>query len=496
MTAAAKDFSPKFCTGSTMRHVIVMTATASLGLMSIFLVDFANLFYISLLGEKELAAAIGYAGTILFFLTSVAIGIMIAATALVSRALGEGDRERARLLAGSAILFMLTVMALISALFFPFIGRAAAMIGAEGETLGIATQFLQFVVPSVPLLGLGLALSGILRAAGDAKRAMYATLGTGLFTALLDPFLIFVLDFGVMGAAYSTAFSRVGTILIALHGIVRVHDLLAFPTMRKATADARPLLAVALPAILANIATPVANAYVTSTIARFGDEAVAGWAFIGRLIPLAFGLIFALSGAIGPIVGQNYGARHYARVRQTVIDSLTVTIVYTLAMWLILFLAKDALLGAFGLYGDAAGLVTFFIDIVIVTFLFNGALFVANATFNNLGYATYSTVLNWGKATLGTMPFVWAGAEIGGAKGAVAGQGIGYIVFGVAGVFLCWRVIGAIAAMKTPSEAPGNEQRLNVVVLPEFSSGKCAGMCIHHDDEAMEQAAAPVKQAV
>ena len=57
----------RFTEGSTMRHVIVMTATGSVGLMAIFLVDFANLFYIAQLGQQELAAAIGYAGTILFF---------------------------------------------------------------------------------------------------------------------------------------------------------------------------------------------------------------------------------------------------------------------------------------------------------------------------------------------------------------------------------------------------------------------------------------------
>ena len=71
----------KFVTGSTMRHVIVMTATGSIGLIAVFVVDALNLFYISLLGQQELAAAIGYAGTLLFFSTSIAIGLSIAATA-------------------------------------------------------------------------------------------------------------------------------------------------------------------------------------------------------------------------------------------------------------------------------------------------------------------------------------------------------------------------------------------------------------------------------
>ena len=75
-----------FVEGSTMRHVVVMTVTGSVGLMAIFAVDFLNLVYISMLGEAELAAAIGYAGTVLFFTMSLSIGLNISATALTARA--------------------------------------------------------------------------------------------------------------------------------------------------------------------------------------------------------------------------------------------------------------------------------------------------------------------------------------------------------------------------------------------------------------------------
>lgn len=86
MSSAARPRSHvpgKFTQGSTMRHVIVMTLTGSVGLMAVFVVDLLNLFYIARLGEQELAAAIGYAGSVLFFLTSFAIGLSIAGTALV-----------------------------------------------------------------------------------------------------------------------------------------------------------------------------------------------------------------------------------------------------------------------------------------------------------------------------------------------------------------------------------------------------------------------------
>ena len=93
----------KFTTGSTMRHVVVMTLTGSLGLSFMFLVDFLALFWISRLKDEVLITAVGFAGVIQFFVISVAMGMMIGAVALVSRALGRGDVDEARRIAGSAM---------------------------------------------------------------------------------------------------------------------------------------------------------------------------------------------------------------------------------------------------------------------------------------------------------------------------------------------------------------------------------------------------------
>ena len=162
---------------------------------------------------------------------------------------------------------------------------------------------------------------------------------------------------------------------------------------------------------------------------------------IGRLIPVAFGVIFALSGAIGPIIGQNLGAKNYPRIRSTIRDSLKVTLIYVLVVWLLLTLFRHPVANLFGLQGQAHDLVVFFCVVVSASFLFNGTLFVANAAFNNLGYAFYSAMLNWGRSTLGVIPFVWLGAHYYGAIGVLAGYGLGVVLFGIIGGWLCFRVL-------------------------------------------------------
>ena len=462
----------KFVTGSTMRHVIVMTATGSIGLVAIFIVDALNLFYISLLGVQSLTAAVGFAATLLFFTISVAIGFTIACSALVSRSLGRGSREDAARLAGASMVFMALTTTALSAAVWPFLGELTSALGATGDTLEHTVRFLKVVLPSTPIVALGMCTTGILRGTGDARRAMYVTLGGGIVAAILDPIFIFGLRLGLDGAAISTVLSRFVLLGVGLYGAHHVHHLIALPNRERLVAAARPFFAIGLPAVMTQIATPVGNAFVTAEIARFGDGAVAGWAIIGRIVPVVFGVIFALSGAVGPIIGQNFGARRYDRLQATMRDSLTVTTVYVLTVWALLALFAGPIASLFGATGLARELVMFFCMFVASAFLFDGAIFVSSAAFNNLGYPAYSTVFNWGRSTLGIIPFAWVGGLYFGAEGVLAGRGLGAVIFGVASMAVCFRTVAGIAEGQASAEEP-------VVALPPaanspFSTGKAS----------------------
>ena len=447
MTSLESKSAPqqgKFVTGSTLRHVLNMTASGSVGLIAVFAVDLLNLFYISLLGQKELAAAVGYAGTLLFFVISISIGLAIAVSATASRALGQGARDKARHLAGASLVLMVASMTLASLTLYPLIGPLLGLLGATGVTAELALRFTHWVLPSAPLLGAGMCISALLRALGDGKRAMYVTLSAAAAVAVLDPLFIFGFGWGLDGAALATSLARVVMVCVGLYGLVRVHKLFAWPTKTELLATAKPFFAIGLPSILTQVATPVGNAFVTAAIAPYGDSAVAGWAIVSRIIPVAFAALYALSGAVGPILGQNLGAGRYDRLRSTMMNSLKVVVIYVVAVWLVMALASGVIADAFSATGRAREVIVFFCQFVAASFVFNGAVFVANAAFNNLGFVLYSTALNWGRATLGVAPFIWVGGHFYGLKGVLAGYGLGVVLFGVIGVWGCFEVLSKL----------------------------------------------------
>jgi len=108
--------------------------------------------------------------------------------------------------------------------------------------------------------------------------------------------------------------------------------------------------------------------------------------------------------------------------------------VYVTLVWILLLALRGLITHAFNVTGLAADIVWFFCLISGPTWFFIGLLFLANASFNNLGFPILSTLFNWGRATLGTMPFALIGAHWAGPEGALVGVSAGAVVFGSAAI--------------------------------------------------------------
>ena len=426
----------KFVQGSLMRHIIVMASTSAFGLMSIFMVDLLDMWFISLLGDPDLVAAIGFASTLTFLATSISIGTSIAAGALVSRSLGAKDREKARQFAINVLIIAAIISVSTVTIIILSLDQLLYWLGATGNVAAVAKDYLQIVLPAAILLAVGLGASAVLRAVGDAKGAMLCTLSGGVVNAILDPILIFSLELGVTGAAIASVFARLAVFTYALYRVHYKHRLLTIPTKASFKSSLRPISQIALPAIVTNMATPLGNAYVTSAIAVYGSSYVAGYAVLGRLTPVCFGFVFSLSGAIGPILGQNFGARQWDRIERTLSDSLLIMVVFCTGVSVLLWFVQDFVINAFKLNSQASDIVSLFCTYLAITFVFNGMLFTANATFNNLNSPRIASTLSVGKATIGTIPFVMLGSYYLQAHGVLIGQAVGSVLFGVLGYWM------------------------------------------------------------
>ncbi len=442
----------KFTQGSIFRHIVVMTLSSMIGMLALFSVDLADMYFLSLLGEIEIVAALGYAGSVLFFTLSLCIGLSIGCGALVSQAVGTGDQDELKRRIAHIFILIFLITTLSTFLLFAGIEPLLAWLGATDETMRLAVLYLRIVLASMPVMGLAMACGGILRALGDARASMVLSLVGAAVNALLDPVLIFVMDLGVAGAAFATVAARFAMLAFGLYAIVVRRRLMGKFNARAWVPDMRAYAAIAVPATLTNLSTPIAVAYTTAVLASFGDAAVGGNAIVSRIQMVAFAGLFSLSGSVGPIAGQNLGAHQFDRISATLNNSLLFIAGYCAIAFVALLVLTEWLIGAFQAQGEAADIIRWFCLGFNLIFLFNGTTFMTNALFNNLRVAHYATFFNFGKATLGTIPFVYLGAKFAGPYGVYWGLGLGSAVVAVLGVVVARRHIARLAATGLATE--------------------------------------------
>ena len=148
------------------------------------------------------------------------------------------------------------------------------------------------------------------------------------------------------------------------------------------------------------------------------------------------------------------------RVRQAFREGLLFTAIVVVVMSVLLFALRPFWVYLFQLDGAALTIVYLFAGPLSLAFFFNGVIFVGNAAFNNLGHPFYSTVVNWGRHTLGTIPFVMLGATWYGAPGVLIGQAVGGIAFALLAWVLAKRIMADDGPRK-PSDPYARQARLH-----------------------------------
>lgn len=430
----------QFTDGSLMRHVAVMSLTSSVGIMAIYIVDLFDILFISMLGHREMAAAAGYGSTVLFFVSTINLGLSIASGALVAQAIGEGRKDRAREIAMTAAIVAIAVGIVVPILMIPYLPVLLGLIGAQGEVLDMAMSYLVIILPATCFSGVSMTAIAVLRSRGVAKWSMYPSLFGALVNFIMDPILIFGFGLGLEGAAAATVMARVSTLALAIYASAYMRQGFTRIGWVQFRRDAPAIGRYAMPAVVSSIAAPVGQAIIMRYIAKFGPEAVAGLAVIGRLAPVVFSVVNALCGSIGPIIGQNFGAGKTDRARSAYFDALKFLGAYVVLVVLVLFLFRVPIANAFGAQGLTREILFFYCGPLATISFFNGTIFISNAAFNNLGYPGYSPILNWARNTLGILPFVAVGEYVMGVWGVAYGFLLGAVVFSLISIWLTLRL--------------------------------------------------------
>ena len=268
-------------------------------------------------GKAALAAVGGSAAQILNLLIGFFTGLSSGATVIIAQFYGAKEHEDVYHAVRTA-----TVVAIACGAIMTLLGLAATpwllrVMQTPEETVADSAVYLRIVFLSmIPgmLYNMG---SAILRAIGDFKRPLYFLIICCALNVALDLLFVSVFKMGVAGVAIATSISQLVSALMVCAFLIRTKESYRLD-LRRLRADRRLLrrtVRIGLPTGLQSVLYAVSNMIITASINTFGTDTVAAWVAMGKLDALNWLILSSFGISMMTFVGQNYGARHYERVK-------------------------------------------------------------------------------------------------------------------------------------------------------------------------------------
>lgn len=406
------------------------------GIVSIFLFNIVDTWFIGQLGAEPLAA-MAFTFPVTSVVQAVTLGIGIGASAVIAQAIGQDQPERVRRLTTHALFLAVALVTALSLVGLWTIDPLFTALGAHPEVLPLIGDYMRPIYVGLGLLVVPMVGNAAIRATGDTKTPSLIMICAGGVNLVLDPLLIFGVGpfprLELFGGALATVISWGITLVAALWVLARRERMLAFEWPRPAAvwASWRAILFVGLPAAATNLLVPVANGVLTRLVAAHGAPAVAGYGVGGRIEALALILPLAVSTALAPFVGQNFGAQHGDRIREALRLSMRFSVAWGLAVAALLALTGPTI-GA--LFSDAPAVVettALYLWIVPLSYGAYGVAMMVNTTLNAVSRPLRSGGLIVIRLFVLMLPLALLGDALFGVRGVFGGLSIANLLAGV-----------------------------------------------------------------
>ncbi|QZH75908.1 MAG: MATE family efflux transporter [Erythrobacter sp.] len=432
--------------GSIAGHLVRQTTPAIVGVAAIMSVGVIDAYFVGQLGGAELAA-MSFIFPVITALQSLGVGVMVGINSVVSRALGEGDHDRALARANLGMVLGLAAGVVLGVLLFAMRLPLFRLMQADAAILPLIDSYMAPFAIGFPLMMAMMGMNGVLRGQGAAKSNTLVLLVYSAANWVLDPLLItgaFGMEgYGVAGAAYATLGGWLAAIGVAFW-LLGKHDLPFRPSAMRNCNWKKQVAAisrVAGPAAFTNSINPAGLAVLTALLAVEGQAAVAGFGAGGRLQSFAIVPLLALSGSIGAIVGQNWGAREFDRARKALVQAGLFCLAYGLGSALVLYFARDWFAALFSDDPEVLAATGAYLAISVWGYAGFGVLIVVNGALNAIDKATNALALSLTRVLLVMVPIAWLARATLGTQAIYIAELAANLLGGLAAAAIAWWVL-------------------------------------------------------
>lgn len=427
---------PRLIEGPVGKTLIRLTIPMIFGMISMVIFNLADTYFVGHLGTTELAA-LSFTFPVVLVIHSLALGLGIGASAVISRAIGEGNNDQVRRLTTDSLILSLLLVGFFAVLGMLTIKPLFRLLGASEQILPYIRQYMRiwylgviFVI--VPMVG-----NNAIRATGDTKTPAIIMMTAAGINFILDPMLIFGIGpfprLEIAGAALATVFSRAITMIVSLVVLIRREKMITFRSVpiRSIIRSWKQILYIGIPTAGTRIIIPLGIGVITRFVAAYGPESVAAFGISSRIEFFAVAIVMALSSVISPFVGQNWGAQKYNRVHRSVNLAKQFALVWGVFIFIVLAISARSIASAFNNNPYVIRTAALYLRIVPLGYGFQGILILSASVLNVLKKPLHATGLSLLQMFILYIPLAHFGSVWIGISGIFAALAVSYVVSGV-----------------------------------------------------------------
>lgn len=331
----------------------------------------------------------------------------VGASTLVSVKLGQKDYDGANNVLGNVFMLNLIMGIAFSVVFLAFLDPVLYFFGASDQTISYARDYMRIILYGNVITHMYLGLNSVLRSSGYPKMAMFATLLSVVVNCLLNPLFIFVLDWGIKGAAWATVFSQLLSLIGQLIHFARPSQLLHFHKgiykLHKELVEG--IISIGMSPFLMNLCSCLIVLLINWGLKEHGgDMAIGAYGIVNRIVFLFAMIIMGFNQGMQPIAGYNYGARQYHRV----IDVTKLTTLWGVGVattgFLICHLCPEFIVGFFTTDEELTSAAVYGLHIVFAVFPIVGFQMVSTNFFLSVGLSRTAIFLSLTRQMLFLVP--------------------------------------------------------------------------------------------
>jgi putative MATE family efflux protein len=396
----------KLISGRVERHLLNLSLPTMIGLICQFSFILADTYFISLLGQYNLTA-FSYTMPVVDFIVALGLGIGIATSSIVARRIGAGEIAMVRQYTFHALLLAIALFIIIGSTGIATIHPLFIALGANDDAIHLIFDFMIIWYASVALIFMMFITSFSLRAAGHVKGPSMILIACAIINFILDPIFIFAFHLGIAGAAIASLITRLIGFALLLRLLIK-HQLVTLSFQQFSLTEMlnswKKVTSLGIPVCITNVMPTITSAWTIYLLAKIDQTAVAGFGVAQKVQMLAVIPLFALSGAISPIVGQNFAAKKLDRAYDALKKSCLFAIAWGILVAIILFFTARPISRLFSNNPTIISVSSDFLYIVPMSYTAWGTLMMINSSFNSLGHPVRATFISFCRLILIFIP--------------------------------------------------------------------------------------------